>query len=92
MEINSDPNVTNRIAVFLCQNSASRLLLRLVILQLLLLLLVVVVVVVVEVEVLVQSPLKFQPKIVAVIKIIIGFGASNLFINKFLCTCNISCI
>ena len=88
MEINSDPNVTNRIAVFLCQNSASRLLLRLVILLLLLLLLVVVV----EVEVLVQSQLKFQPKIVAVIKIIIGFGASNLFKNKFLCTCNISCI
>ena len=64
MYVNSDPNVTKRTAVLLCQNSVSRLLLQL----------------------LAQSPLKFQPKIIAVIKIIIGFRTWDLFSNEFLCT------
>jgi len=53
MHMNSDPNVTKRTEVLLCQNSVSRLLLQL----------------------LAQSPLRFRPKIIAVIKIIIGFTA-----------------
>ena len=64
----SDPNVTKLTAVFLGQDSVSRLLL---------------------LQLLAQSPLKFQPKIITVIKIITGFTASDLFRNEFICTCNI---